>query len=80
MGRQKPGQRDQKIGEVAAWIRSLSAQRHEGLGRGDLGEAFPAWRAAGRATILQSLMPQITPSGRLLLLAQERDTEPEAAD
>jgi hypothetical protein len=47
---------------------------------GDLGEAFPAWQAPGRDAILQPPEPQITPSARILQLAQERDTEPEAAD
>lgn len=47
---------------------------------GDLGEAFPAWQALSRDTILQPPKPQITPSARILQLVQERDTEPEAAD
>ena len=87
---------DKKIGEVAAWIRDLAAQRQtfrekieerQGLmvpsedpEWGDLGEAFPAWQAPSRDTILQPPKPQITPSAKVLQLAQERDTEPEAAD
>ena len=87
---------DRKIGEMAAWIRDLAAQRQafrqkieerQGLmvpsedpDWGDLGEAFPAWQAPGRDAILQPPKPQITPSARILQLAQERDTEPEAAD
>ena len=86
---------DQKIGEMAAWIRDLAAQRpafrekieeRQGLmvpsedpEWGDLGEAFPAWQAPGRDAILQPPKPQITPSTRILQLVQERDTEPEAA-
>ena len=87
---------DRKIGEMATWIRDLAAQRQafrekieerQGLmvpsedpDWGDLGEAFPAWQAPGRDAILQPPKPQITPSARILQLAQERDTEPEAAD
>ena len=86
----------QKIGEMASLIRDLAAQcqafrekieEHQGLSVpsedpdwGDLGEAFPAWQAPGRDAILQPPKPQITPSARVLQLAQERDTEPEAAD
>ena len=53
----------------------------EDPGRGDLGEAFPAWRAPGRDAILQPPKPQITPSAKILQLA-EHDAEPddEAAD
>ena len=87
---------DKKIGEMAAWIRDLAAQRQafrekieerQGLmvpsedpEWGDLGEAFPAWQASSRDAILQPPKPQITPSARILQLAQERDTEPEAAE
>ena len=45
---------------------------------GDLGEAFPAWQASGRDTILQPPKPEIIPSARILQLAAERDHE--AAD
>ena len=81
---------------MAAWIRDLAAQRQafrekieerQGLmvpsedpDWGDLGEAFPAWKAPGRDAILQPPKPQITPAARILQLAAERDTEPEAAD
>ena len=87
---------DRKIGEMADWIRDLAAQRQafrekieerQGLmvpsedpDWGDLGEASPAWQAPGRDAILQPPKPQITPSARILQLAQQRDTEPEAAD
>jgi hypothetical protein len=86
---------DKTIGEMADWIRDLAAQRQafrekiderrglmvpsEDPDWGDLGEAFPAWRAPGRDAILQTPRPQITPSARILQLAAERDTEPEAA-
>ena len=87
---------DKKIDEMAAWIRDLAAQRQafrekieerQGLmvpsedpDWGDLGEAFPAWRAPGRDAILQPPKPQITPSAKILQLAAQPDTEPEAAD
>ena len=87
---------DQKINQMATWIRDLAAQRQmfrekiqerQGLmvpsqdpEWGDLGEAFPAWQAPGRDAILQPPKPQITPSAKVLQLAQDRDTEPEAAD
>jgi hypothetical protein len=87
---------DEKIGEMAAWIRDLAAQRQafrekieerQGLmvpsedpDWGDLGEAFPAWQAPGRDAILQPPKPQITPSAIILQLATERDTSPEAGD
>ena len=87
---------DKKIGEMAAWIRDLAAQRQafrekfeerQGLmvpsedpDWGDLGEAFPAWQAPGRDAILQPPKPQIAPSAKILELVQERDTEPETAD
>jgi hypothetical protein len=86
---------DKKIGEMAARIRDLAVQREafrekieerQGLmvpsedpDWGDLGEAFPAWQAA-RDAILQPPKLQITSSARILQLALERDTEPEAAD
>ena len=87
---------DKKIAEMAAWIRDLAAQHQafrekieerQGLkvpsedpDWDDLGEAFPAWRAPGRDAILQPPKPQITPSARILQLAAEHDTSPEAAD
>jgi len=87
---------DRRIGEMAAWIRELAVQRQafrekleeyqglkipsEGPDWGDLGEAFPSWRAPGRDAILQPPKPQITPSAKILQLAAERDASPEAAD
>jgi ATP-dependent exoDNAse (exonuclease V) alpha subunit len=87
---------DKKIGEMAAWIRDMAAQRQafrekieerQGLkvpsedpDWDDLGEAFPAWHPPGRDAILQPPKPQITPSAKILQLAARHDTEPEAAD
>jgi hypothetical protein len=87
---------DGKIAEMAAWIRDLAAQHQafrekveelQGLmvpsedpDWGDLGEAFPTWRAPGRDAILQPPKPQITPAAKILQLAAERDASPEAAD
>ena len=87
---------DKKIGEMAAWISDLAAKRQafrekleelQGLkvpsedpDWDDLGEAFPSWNSRGRDAILQPPKPQITPSAKILQLAAERDTEPEAAD
>ena len=83
---------DQKIGEMAAWIRDLAAQRQafrekieerQGLmvpsedpDWGDLGEAFPAWQAPGRDAILQPPKPQITPSAKILQLARSTTPNP----
>jgi len=87
---------DEKIAEIAAWIRDLAAQRQavrdkmeqrQGLkvpsedpDWDDLGEAFSSWRAPGRDAILQAPEPQITLSTKILQLGAEHDTSPEAAD
>ena len=87
---------DREIGEMAAWVRGLAAQRlafrekleerqgmmvpSEDPDWGDLGEAFPAWQAPGRDVILQPPKPQIMPAAKILQLVQEHDAEPEAAD
>ena len=87
---------DKKIAEMAAWISDLAAERQsfrekleelQGLkvpsedpDWDDLGEAFPSWNPPGRDAILQPPKPQITPSAKILQLAAERDTSPEAAD
>jgi hypothetical protein len=87
---------DQQIGELVAWIHDLAAQReafHEQIEERQglmltsedseweqLGEAFPARQAPNRDAILQPPKPEITPSAKILQLAVERDTEPEAAD
>jgi hypothetical protein len=87
---------DKNIGEMAAWIRDLAAQRqafrekieeYQGLmipsedpDWSDLGEAFPAWQAPNRDAILQPPKPQITPAAKILQLAAQYDAEPEVAD
>jgi hypothetical protein len=87
---------DKEIAEMAAWVRDLAAERQgfrekleelQGLrvpsedpDWDDLGPAFPGWNPPGRDAILQPPKPQITPSARILQLAAERDTSPEAAD
>ena len=53
---------------------------NEDLDWDGLGETLSSWRAPRRDPILQPPKPQITPSARILQLAAERDTEPEAAD
>ena len=86
----------EKIDEMAAWIRELTAQRRafyaklgerQALKRlsedpdwGGLGEVFPAWSAVRQDAILKPPKPQIVPSAKILQLAAERDTEREAAD
>jgi hypothetical protein len=81
---------------MASWIRDLATQRQafrekleerQGLKMpsedpdwDDLGYAFSAWKAPRRDAILQSPKPQVAPSAKILQLAAERDTEPEAAD
>jgi hypothetical protein len=45
----------------------------------NLGSTFPGWQASGQDAILQPPKPEIIPSARILQLAAERDTEPEAA-
>ena len=87
---------NKKIGEMAVWISDLATKRQafrekleelQGLkvpsedpDWGDLGDAFPSWNPPGRDAILQPPKQQITPSAKILQLAGERDTEPEAAD
>ena len=87
---------DKKIGEMAAWISDLAIKRQafrekldelhglkvpsEDPDWDDLGDAFPSWDPPGRDAILQPPKPQITPSAKILQLAAERDTAPEAAD
>ena len=87
---------DKKIAEMAAWISELATKRQsfrekleelqgfklpsEDPDWDDLGHAFPSWNPPGRDAILQPPKPQITPSAKILQLAGERDTEPEAAD
>jgi hypothetical protein len=87
---------DKTIGELAVWIRDLTAQ-HQAFRAtmdqrrrpmtpshdpewADLGEAFPTCPAPSRDSILRPPKPQITPSAKILQLTAEYDTEPEAAD
>jgi hypothetical protein len=88
--------RDKKIAEMAAWVRDLATERRsfrekldelQGLrvpsedpDWDDLGPAFPDWNPPGRDAILQPPKPQITPAAKILQLAAEPDTSPEAAD
>jgi hypothetical protein len=87
---------DQKTAETAARIRDLAAQHQAfrekldqrqrlnapgyDLSWGEVDKVFPSWQAPGQDAILQPPKPEITPSARILRLAAERDTEPEAAD
>jgi hypothetical protein len=86
----------ESLPEMAAWIHDLTAQRQafrekleerQGLKAPSehpdwdyLGAAFPARDVIRRDAILQSPKPDITPSAKILQLAYEHDTEPEAAD
>jgi hypothetical protein len=86
----------QEIGEMAAWIGELAAQRQAFREKLDerqrlivpnhapewdnLGEAFPVRQAPGRDAILQPPKPQIASSARILQLTGEHDIEPEAID
>ena len=83
---------DEKIGDMAAWIRDLAAQRQafrekleerqalkvpsEDPDFDDIGPAFPAWTQPDRDAILQPPQPRIQPATKILELTQE----PEAAD
>jgi hypothetical protein len=87
---------DKRIGKMAQWISDLATERQafrDKLGERqrlkvpsedpdweDLGEAFLAWSPPERDAILQPPKPQITPSARILELAREHNTSPEAAD
>jgi hypothetical protein len=86
----------QNISETTGWIRDLAAQRQafrekieerqmltvpsEDRDREHLGHAFPSPVPPERDAILQPPKPTITPSGKILELARERDAAPEAAD
>ena len=85
-----------ELTEPAIWIRDLAAQRQAFRARIDgrqqlivpsedlewtgLDNALLSWRAPRRDAILQPPKPEIIPSARILQLAAEHDTEPEAAD
>jgi hypothetical protein len=85
---------DRQLTETATWIRDLAVQHRafrqkmderllltnsgkdpEGTG---LSEGLPTLWASHPDAILQPPKPQITPSARILELAAEHDTEPEA--
>ena len=86
----------EQVPEPAQWIKDLTAQRrafadrlasHQSLmvpaedpDYGDLGQAFPPWRAPARQPILQPPRPEIQPSGRILERAADRELDWEAAD
>jgi conjugative relaxase-like TrwC/TraI family protein len=85
----------QDIGEMAEWIKGLVAQRQafrekieerqaltipsEDPDREHHGQAFPSRSPPERDAILQPPKPMIKPSAKILELACERDTAPEAA-
>jgi hypothetical protein len=85
----------QAIGEMAGWIKNLTAQRQafrekveerqalnipsEDPDWEDLGQAFPS-STPQRDAILQPPKPSITPSAKILELARERDPTLEAAE
>jgi conjugative relaxase-like TrwC/TraI family protein len=87
---------DQKIDDMAAWVRNLAAQRQafrekleerqalkvpsEDQDFEDLGPAFPAWPLPERDAILQPPKPELQPAARIIELTRERDTGWEAAD
>jgi hypothetical protein len=86
---------DPNIRELASRTRDLAQQRQafrakmderrrllvpsKDPAKGHLSEAFPAW-APSQDAILKPPTPQIAPSATILLLAAERDTEPEAGN
>src|SRR5215470_13704178 len=85
---------DEKIGEIAAWIRDLGAKQQafrekleerqalkvpsEDPDFDDIGLAFPAWTPPDRDAILQPPQPQIQPAAKILELAGEPEPEREA--
>ncbi len=87
---------DSNLTETAAWIRELAAQRRtfrEKMNERQrlmkpgkdpdwtgLGEGLTSWWVPHPNAILQPPKPEIIPSARILELAAEHDTEPEAAD
>jgi AAA domain/TrwC relaxase len=87
---------DEKIGQMAAWVSDLAAQRQafrqkieerqalkvpsEDPDFEDLGHAFPAWNAPGKDAILQPPKPDIQPLAKILELAQQPEADREAAD
>ena len=85
-----------ELTEPAIWIGDLAAQHQafraktdgrqqlivpsQDLERTGLNNALLSWRASRLDAILQPPKPEIIPSARILQLAAEHDTEPEAAD
>jgi hypothetical protein len=87
---------DEKLGDMAAWVHDLAAQRQafrekleerqalklpsEDPDQEDLGPAFPAWTPPERDAILQPPKPQIPPAAKILELVKEPAPGREAAD
>jgi hypothetical protein len=87
---------DKRIGEMAAWVSDLPAQRQafaeklaerqvlrvpsEDPEEHDLGLAFPAWNPAERDAILQPPKPEIQPAAKVIELAREQEAGREATD
>jgi hypothetical protein len=87
---------DEKIGEMAAWVSGLAAQRQafrekieerqalkvpaEDPDFEDLGYAFPTWNPPSKDAILQPPKPEIQPAAKILELAREPEADREAAD
>jgi hypothetical protein len=87
---------DKRIGEMAAWVSDLAAQRQafqqkmaerqvlrvpsEDPEEHDLGPAFPAWTPPERDAILQPPKPEIQPAAKVMELAREQEAGWEAAD
>ena len=85
---------DEKLTEAATRIHVLTTQHSvfrektgerqrmpsNDLDWASLGDTMPSWWAPHEDALLRQPKPQITPSGRILQLAAERDTDLEAAD
>ena len=87
---------DEKIGQMAAWVSDLAAQRQafrdkleerralrvpsEDPDFEDLGAAFPAWNPPEKDAILQPPKPEIPPAAKILEFAREQEAGWEAAD
>jgi conjugative relaxase-like TrwC/TraI family protein len=87
---------DKQIGEMAAWVSDLAAQRQafdeklaerqalpvpsEDPEEHDLGPAFPAWNPPERDAILQPPKPEIPPAAKVMELAREQEAGREATD
>jgi hypothetical protein len=87
---------DEKIGEMAQWVRDLAAQQqafrekleerralkvpNQDPDWEDLGHAFPAWNPPEKDAILQPPKPEIQPSAKIIELARPPEPGREAAD